>query len=198
MNHLRTTILMILGSGMLLAGCATSSYVMTDYDREADFSEYTTYYWSDEFQMKNGVDGQREPLFYNTLNKKRLKQAIEEEMQARGYTLSSNDPDLLVHAQVVVQQAEDDRNFAPYPFYNFYYPAPFYNAPSAEDKQGDIVIELIDPDEHQMIWQGYARGVLDTETENRQQEIKDAVDLIFAEYGRRAGQTSQGQVEPSK
>lgn len=194
MRNLRLNVLMIIGYSLLLTGCATTSSIVTDYDREANFSEYNTYYWSDEFQVKNGTDSQNEPLFYNTLNKKRLKQAIEEEMEARGYTLSSSDPDLLVHAQVVVQQADDAGNYTPYPFYSFYYPAPYYNRGSTEEKQGDIVIELIDPDEHQLVWQGYARGVLNMDTEDRLKEIRDAVDLIFAEFARRAGQSSQGEI----
>ena len=182
-------ILLIVGCSLWLLGCATTRAVVIDYDREADFSQYHTYYWSDEFQMRNGSSGQREPLFYNTLNKKRLKQAIEDAMNARGYTLSDNDPDLLVHAQVVVQQTSNDRHYTPYPYYSFYYPGPYYSRQSANDKQGDIVIELIDPDEQQLVWQGYAGGVLDTSTEDREQEIRDAVDLIFSEYGRRAGQS---------
>lgn len=91
-------ILLLTSCGILLISCATTSGVMTDYDREADFSKYFTYYWSDEFQMENSRDGQKEPLFYNTLNKKRLKQAIQKEMEARGYKLSSTNPDLLVNA----------------------------------------------------------------------------------------------------
>jgi hypothetical protein len=173
---------------ILFVGCATtSSSIITDYDRDADFSQYRTYFWSDEFQMQNGREEEKEPLFYNTLVKKRLKQAIRKEMEGRGYVLSNEDPDLLVNAQVVVQERNATQTYSAYPYYSYYY-GPYYNRDVTSDKQGDIVIDLIDQDQHQLVWQGYAKGVLDTNTKDRQEEIRKAVSLIFAEYEHRAGE----------
>jgi hypothetical protein len=173
---------------LLMMGCAATTSVMTDYDRDADFSQYRTFYWSDEFQMRNGEENENEPLFYNTLNKKRLKQAIQMEMEGRGYTISSEDPDLLVNAQVVVEERNNNQNY--YPYYRGFYYWGSYNIPASTDKEGDIVIELIDQNQHQLVWQGYATGVLDTQTKNREEEIKRAVTLIFSEFGRRAGENA--------
>lgn len=170
----------------LMASCAATSSVITDYDRDADFSEYRTFFWSDEFQMQQ-VKGDSEPLFYNTLNKKRLKQAIQREMEARGYTLSSENPDLLVNAQVLVEERTTTHNNLPYR--GLYYWGPPVPQTSTT-KEGDIVVDLIDQEEHQLVWQGYATGVLDTRTQKREEEIKDAVTIIFANYGRRAGQNT--------
>ena len=170
----------------LMMSCATTSSVITDYDRDADFSEYRTFFWSDEFQLQQD-EGEDEPLFYNTLNKKRLKQAIQREMEARGYTLSSENPDLLVNSQVLVEERTTNQNF--YPYRGFYYWGP-PNTQTSTSKEGDIVIDLIDQEQHQLVWQGYASGVLDTRTQNREEEIRDAVTIIFAEYGRRAGEST--------
>jgi hypothetical protein len=182
----------LISSIFLLAGCTATSSVITDYDREADFSQYRTFFWTDEFQVRNdneNNEGAREPLFYNTLNKKRLKQAIQREMEARGYTLSSENPDLLVNAQVLVEERSTNQNY--YPSRGLYYWGPVNPTPSSTNKkEGDIVIDLIDQNQHQLVWQGYATGVLDTQTKNREEEIRDAVTIIFANYGRRAGQSS--------
>ncbi len=177
---------------ILLVRCVTTSSIITDYDREADFSQYQTFYWSDEFQMRSG-EGENEPLFYNTLVKKRLKQATQKEMEGRGYSLSKDNPDLLVNGQVVVQEGNANQNYYPY-YHSFYYYGPYYNRASRNDKQGDIVIELIDQKQHQLVWQGYATGVLDTQTKDREEEIKEAVSLIFSKYGRRAGE--KGEANP--
>lgn len=186
-------VLGLLISSVLLTRCSPTLSVITDYDREADFSQYTTFYWSDEFQRDNGGEGENEPLFYNTLVKKRLKQAIQREMEGRGYILSREDPDLLVNSQVVVQETSANQNY--YPYYYGYYHWGYNNMASRSNKEGDIVIDLIDKDQHQLVWQGYASRVLDTNTEERQEEIRDAVSLIFSKYGRRAGE--KGQVESS-
>lgn len=171
----------------LMIGCAGTTSVISDYDRDADFSQYRTFYWTDEFQMRNGGENDNEPLFYNTLNKKRLKRAIQREMEGRGYTMSSENPDLLVNAQVLVEERNANQNL--YPYYRPYYWGYNYTTPRT-NKEGDIVIDLIDQKQHQLVWQGYASGVLDTQTKNREEEIREAVTLIFAKYGRRAGQNA--------
>ena len=171
---------------LLMMGCTSTTSIMTDYDREADFSQYRTFFWSDEFQMMNIEDGDREPLFYNTLNKKRLKQAIQRELEGRGYTISSENPDLLVNAQVIVEERSNNQNF--YPYFRPYYYGGLNNPNPQTSKEGDIVIDLIDQRQHQLVWQGYATSVLDTRTRNKEEEIREAVSLIFAKYGRRAGQ----------
>lgn len=167
--------------------CSPSLVVNTDYDRDAEFGQYQTFYWSDEFQQTNGNEENNEPLFYNTLVKKRLKQAIQRELEGKGYTLSATNPDLLVNAQVVVEERSSGPN---YPYYSGFYYWGLNAAPSGSEKEGDVVIDLIDQNQHQLVWQGYASGVLDMNTKDRQQEINDAVSLILAEYNHRAGQDS--------
>lgn len=173
---------------ILFARCSPALVVNTDYDREADFDQYQTFYWSDEFQQANGNDENNEPLFYNTLVKKRLKQAIQRELEGKGYTLSDSDPDLLVNAQVVVEERNTRQN---YPYYGGFYYWGYNNIPSGSEKEGDIVINLIDQNQHQLVWQGYASGVLEMNTEDRQQEISDAVSLILSEYNHRADEQSR-------
>ena len=76
----------------------SSSAIVTDYDREAQFGAYKTFYWSDDFQMDS--DKENEPLFFNTLIKKRLKSAIQEQMENKGYVLDKSNPDLLVDSRI--------------------------------------------------------------------------------------------------
>lgn len=170
---------------LLLAQCAPALVVNTDYDRDADFSEYETFYWTDEFRQANGSGPEDEPLFYNTLVKKRLKEAIERVLEGKGYMLSEENPDLLVNAQVVVEERNDNRAayYGPYSYFYWGFPG----VVDEDVKEGDVVIELIDQDEHQLVWQGYAPGALDMNTEDRQEEINEAVSMILSEYNYRAG-----------
>ena len=173
-------------SSWLLMQCSPVLSVQTDYDREADFSAYRTFYWSDDFQNQNSGNN-NEPLFYNTLVKKRLKQAIQRVLEGKGYTLSSEVPDLLVSSQVVVEERSTARNNYPYyPFYFGYYGG-FNNVTTSDQKEGDVVINLIDREKKQLVWQGYASGVLEMDTEDRQEEINEAVTVILSEYQHRAG-----------
>ncbi|MEQ8471266.1 MAG: DUF4136 domain-containing protein [Marinoscillum sp.] len=172
--HIAITILTI-------TGCAVSPYsVITDFDQDADFNQYKSYYWSDEFQSENGKD----PLFYNSLTKKRLKTALESEMKGRGYVLDASDPDLLVNSRVLVEQKSNQSSYAYSPYSYYYYPfAP--TTSTSQRKQGGVIIELIDKDRRQLVWQGYAPEVLETNTKNKQEEVRNAVSMIFSKYEHR-------------
>lgn len=180
----RMEILLLITTLMLtISGCAVSLSVLTDSDEDADFSDYRTYYWSDDFQRENGAE---EPLFYNSLIQKRLKSAIAREMEARGYEQDAENPDLLVDSRVIVEQRNDLNTYAYSPYYYWwYYPGPYQT--SSQRKEGGVIIELIDPERAQLVWQGYAPDVLRQEEKDKQQEIRDAVSMIFSKYDHRAG-----------
>lgn len=167
---------------LAISSCSVSQYsVITDHDQDADLNEYKSYYWSDEFQNENGKD----PLFYNSLTKKRLKTAIESEMEGRGYVLDSSDPDLLVNSRVLVEQKSSQNTYAYSPYAFYYYPfAP--TSSTSQRKQGGVVIEFIDKDRKQLVWQGYAPDVLETNTKDKQEEIRNAVSMIFSKYEHRS------------
>ncbi|MDN3670695.1 DUF4136 domain-containing protein [Echinicola jeungdonensis] len=170
---------------LIIVGCSVTSSVVTDYDREANLREYQSYYWSDEFQLNKGQYD--EPLFYNTLIKKRLKTAIEEEMRARGYELDPENPDLLIDSRVMVNQRSTSQNPYPIsPYYNPYYYGYFGSQSSTMEKEGGIVVNLVDREERQLVWQGYVANVFQTETKDKQKEIREAIAKIFAAYEFRA------------
>ncbi len=189
-------ILGIVAISFLLVRCTTSYSVLTDYDRDADFSNYTTFYWADEFQQEHSETEGNEPLFYNTLIKKRLKEAVQREMEGRGYTLSSENPDLLVNSQVMVEnRISGSQNYNP-GFYGglWWMGGSSFNSNIDQAKEGDLVIDLIDREKKQLIWQGYAPSVLEVEMKNREETLKNAVTLVFSEYGRRAGEDRTAQM----
>lgn len=185
----------IIGVSLLMVRCTTSYSVLTDYDRDAEFADYTTFYWADEFQQEHSNSQADEPLFYNTLIKKRLKEAVQREMEGRGYTLSRENPDLLVNPQVMVEERiSGSQNYNPGFYGWWWYGGPSMNSNISQAKEGDVVIDLVDRQKKQLVWQGYAPGVLETEMKNREETLKNAVTLIFSEYGRRAGEDRTAQV----
>lgn len=177
MIRFKTSVLLVIIS-LTFTQCSVSRYsVITDYDRDANFMNYQTYYWSDEFQSENNKD----PLFYNSLTKKRLKKAIDSEMEGRGYQLDSNNPDLLINSRVIVEQKNTQSNYTYSPYSWYYYPAMPSNT-SSQSRQGGVIIELIDKERKQLVWQGYAPEVLETDTKEKQEEIRAAVAMIFSKY----------------
>ena len=70
---------------MFLASC-TSVRVLSDYDKDANFTNYKSYAF-----YKTGIDKAQ----ISDLDKKRILRAIESEMSSRGFTKSES-PDILV------------------------------------------------------------------------------------------------------
>tara|TARA_R110000868_G_C10957370_1_gene768197 strand:- start:2418 stop:3023 length:606 start_codon:yes stop_codon:yes gene_type:complete len=180
--------------GITVASCSvSSSAIVTDYDRDVSFNNYKTFYWSDDFQMENRRE--EEPLFFNTLIKKRLNAAIQVQMQSKGYVMDKSNPDLLVDSRIVVQTKNVNYNSGGYPYFPYYghgygyghfgyYGYGYYGGyqSSEEHKEGGVVIEIIDREKRQLVWQGFAPDVLHANTEDKQKEIREAVAKIFAKY----------------
>jgi len=79
---------------MLLVGCASSPKIIYDYDRSANFGSYQTY----NIMEGAGPDYSNYVSFFTTY----MIEAIEIEMEKRGYTKSDN-PDLLVNFNAILQ-----------------------------------------------------------------------------------------------
>tara|TARA_R110002049_G_scaffold6484_2_gene40704 strand:+ start:10631 stop:11227 length:597 start_codon:yes stop_codon:yes gene_type:complete len=190
MRKLKVLVVCLLISATAVSCSVSSSAIVTDYDQEANFKTYRTFYWSDDFQMEKGKE--EEPLFFNTLIKKRLKAAIRPQMESRGYVLDENKPDLLVDSRIVVQ-TRNINSGGGYPYFPGYghgyghfgsYGYGYYGGyqSSEEHKEGGVVVEIIDMAMRQLIWQGFAPDVLHANTVDKQKEIREAVAKIFSKY----------------
>lgn len=165
---------------VILSGCASIPQgVSIDYDPEARFEQYKTFYWSDEI-LQNEMD---QPLFYNSLVKKRIKNAVEKEMTGRGYELMPFNPDLYINAHMIVEQNTEVQSNPG--VYRYYWQD---NIRTINTKEGTLVIDVIDRDKQQLVWQGAYKGsILDAKKpEDKQRVVRDAVSVIFREYDYRA------------
>lgn len=164
----------------LLTGCAASNLpvVHTDFDEEANFSEYSTFNWSDE------IDSQKEshPILDNSLVRKRIKNAIRSEMEGRNYEFSEN-ADLLVNFHVVI---EERTGYTTYPTFGYRYWGRD-NVQPYNYKEGTLIVDLIDRNENQLVWQGYTEGIVDKNPEKMEEKIRAAISVIFQEYKHRGG-----------
>ncbi len=74
---------------VLLAGCSSVD-VTTDYDRQADFSQFASYDWlpaPDQIRARGGG---------NPLMRTRIERAVNEHLSAKGMNEDTLSPDLLV------------------------------------------------------------------------------------------------------
>ena len=174
-----------------LTGCATTAgpTINTDHDRLADFTAYRSY----GFPVELGTDR----AGYSTLITSYFKQAVDREMQRRGYHYSSTDPDLLVNFYSNIRDVSEVRSVPTvsvgYGYYGYRYGLygawPLYGqeVDTVHYKIGTANIDIVDAERRQLIWEGVAEGRLTREAmRNPQPAIEAVVAQLFARYPGRA------------
>jgi len=160
---------------VLLTACAPSVKVRSDADPTVNFSQYKTY----NFFSQLGIEGEG----YANLMGQHFREAINQEMQARGFQLSDN-PQL----QINVSAATDDKIRVntyqdPYLYGGYYgrgyaggWGMPMYYGGShttvSQYTTADVYVDAVDAQLHKMVWQGVASFTL---SEKMQKEVRPAI-----------------------
>ena len=164
-----------------MSACAPSLKVSTDFDHAADFAAYKTF----------GVFNLKSIGSVSELNAGRIVNAINMEMEAKGYKPVASNPDLMINAVTILkekQQVSSTTNY--YGYGGMYRPYGYWGAPMTgytsvntyTYKDGSLVIDIVDAKTNKMIWQGTGNSTIDKAPKNPDELIKSAVHKIMEEY----------------
>ena len=161
---------------MLLASCDRVS-VYSDYDKNVDFAPYKTYAY-----FKPGID----KVEISDLDKRRILHAIDDQMQAKGFTKSEN-PDLLINIFTKSREQLSVNQFSAGWGYGWGYgwnPYMMYGGTTtvSSSTEGTLFIDLIDAKKKEMIWQGEGVGTLTKNVDKKDAKITEFVSKILAQY----------------
>jgi hypothetical protein len=182
---------------LLMAGCASGPDVRGDFDPAADFGRFRTF----GFVEQAGTDAGDARSITTTL----LQNAAAREMQARGY-VRSDTPDLVINFHGRLEERVDIQSrpapsMGPTWGYRGWAGSPWGGWGGTEVTTrrynvGTIVIDLVDLQQRQMVFQGSVQGTVTRQMQqNREQTISNAVAEIFARFPFVAGQSAP--VKPS-
>lgn len=184
--------LLLLALVLSLNGCSSVT-VNQDYNPDYNFQNLKTYSWLD----KDRTVG-HDTRINNDLVKARMIQAIEANLNAKGYTkVDKNEASFLImwHGSIDSKMQVDtiNRHYGPYGYgsrgaYNRGYD-PFMRGSSthtvvSEYDLGTLLIDILDPSQHKLIWRGTGQGVVQpdrTPTEITE-GINDAVQAILEPF----------------
>lgn len=162
-------------------GCTSGPEIRADADPTANLSSYKTFAFFEELATDKSA--------YTTMLTSRLKSAIRREMERRGYTLATSDPQLLVNFNVNVQDRTEVESTPTGAYYGYRagrygmwggYPQDVY---TTHYQEGTLAIDLVDAAKRQLVWQGVARGRINkSAVENPDQAIDKVVAEIFAKH----------------
>lgn len=161
---------------VMVATSCSSVRVASDYDKNANFSQFKTFAF-----YKTGIDKAE----ISDLDKRRILRAIESELLAKGFTKSEN-PDMLVSIFTKSREKVNVYNngFGPYGYgwgWSPYYWNTGYSSVSTST-EGTLYIDLIDANKKELVWQGMGTGYLTQKMDKKEERIKEFVSKIMEKY----------------
>ena len=186
--HSRLRQLSAIAAMLLLGACASGPDVRADYDKAADFGKYRTYGF---------VTGDAQE--FKSLGQQLAQAAAAREIESRGYSRSDN-PDLVLAFKGRLEEKTDIEStpapmYGPGWGYRGWYGAPYgYGGTEVTTRRynvGTLVMDVIDREKRQAVFQGGIEGVVTKEMmANKQAAIEQAVAHIFSKYPFVAGQSA--------
>lgn len=162
---------------LFVLGSCASVRVDTDYDNNADFSQFRTYAF-----YKDGID----KVEISDLDKKRILRAIDQQLVAKGMTKSEN-PDLLINIFTKSREQVNVNQFSAGWGYGWGYGwSPWiggnYSTSVSSTTEGTLYIDLIDGRKKELIWQGVGTGSLSQSMNRKEEKINEFVARILSQY----------------
>jgi Domain of unknown function (DUF4136) len=173
---MKTLKIFALLSIFIITSCA-SVRINSDYDKKVDFAKYKTYAF-----YKTGID----KVEISDLDKKRILRSIDEQMTTKGF-IKSETPDLLVNIstkereQVSVNQFNMGWGYG----WGFGWNPMFFGGGMnnlSSYPEGVLLIDLIDANKKELIWQGEGVGHLTQNTDKKDENINNFVTRILSQY----------------
>jgi hypothetical protein len=141
---------------MGLLGSAFDQHIQTDFDHQANFSRYKTYSWQ-EVKASNSLWGDR------------IKDAVNAQLAAKGWTQVDNGADVAI---VAIKTTQTERTLQT--FYDGLgggwrwrgFGGFGESATTEQDyKEGTLVVDMYDASTKQLIWRGSAEDMLSDKAE---------------------------------
>jgi hypothetical protein len=165
-------ILSLVFSAMLAVSCAGPSIsVNFDYDTEYDFSNLKSYAY---LPIKSvGTVSQ--------LKIKRFVNAINNQLQSQGYTLSAENPDFLVALHSSTKEKTDITDWG-YGYGGWY--GGYRDIDVSQYTEGTIFVDIVDPKSRNLVWRGTATADVDDSAtpDEQNREFAEIAARLFANF----------------
>jgi Domain of unknown function (DUF4136) len=167
--------LVLMGVVLLFAGRLSAQDVKTDYDHNADFTQYKTYSW-EHVQTKD-------PLFID-----RIKSAVNAALAAKGWTQVDSGGDVSIIAIQTTQEQQTLNTF----YDGFgggwgwrrFGGGGFGEATTTTDtyKVGTLVVDLYDTKTKQLLFRGSSSDTLSNNSNKNTENLDKGVEKMFKKF----------------
>ncbi len=178
--------LLLVSAGLLVAGCATVLTGHSDYDKKFDFSRLKSFYWM--YPQSSGAVEAASPGI-SALNLYRIREAIQTDLQAKGYTLadSRKDADFVVSYTVGTRDKVEMDTYYPAYYRGPWYWHPYYWADAGvyarTYTEGTLGIDIFNQKSGTPVWSGWVhKRVLQSDRDNPEPVIREAVAAVLSKF----------------
>jgi Domain of unknown function (DUF4136) len=156
-----------------MLGAAVAQQVKTDFDHQANFSQYKTYSWQ---EIKPA----------NSLWDARIKSAVDAQLAAKGWTQVDSGGDVAI---VAIATSHTERTLQT--FYDGMgggwrwrgFGGMGESTTTEQDyKEGTLVVDLYDTKTKQLIWRGSAEDMVSNNAEKNEKNLNKGVEKMFKKF----------------
>lgn len=172
---------------LLCFACAGIA-VRTDFDADADFAGLQRFAWLEPPVVEGG-----DPFLDNTLLRKRVREAVARELEARGYQRVEDpeDADFLATFHVTIEERLRVHQYPDVGYYGFHGRWVYWGGGSTYAQtyeEGTLILDLIRQRDRQLVWRGWGSGAVPTVDTDRER-IDLAVEKILERFPPETGQS---------
>jgi hypothetical protein len=173
---------------LVVSGCGTVD-VRSTANSQVDFTQYRTFGFSSSSQPSDSG-------FFTPANRGRVQNAVRRQLEQRSYRLADS-PDFLVTTFLITERKTYDKSNPQnetgsiledvQKHYGLMNDESLGGRPIVQYTEGSLVVQVIDPRQHKLLWEGIASGVVNPRQTDKdvQARIEEAVSGMFAHFPQR-------------
>jgi hypothetical protein len=161
---------------LVMAGSVAAQKVEKDYDHHANFERYHTYMWIHPPDMKNPLMAQR------------TEDAINAQLQAKGWQLVTENADVGIAVHGATQERHDLESFysgwdgwGRWGWHRWGGP-PVVTTTVNTYTVGTLLVDMFDSQTKQLIFRGTATDTLSEKPEKNEHKLNEAIEKMFDHF----------------
>ena len=170
----------ILVLALLTTSSAVAQKVNVDWDRGTDFSKFHTYAWQPSTHSAKGLWNQR------------VIDAVNTQLQAKGFNLVDANPDLWVVYSNSIKKNQQvvgtGYNMGPAWGWGYGWGGPTTTTyQTYTTREGTLIVDIADANGHQLLWRGSATNSIADNSDKNIKTLNNAVNKLFKNFPPKPG-----------
>jgi hypothetical protein len=172
-----------IGVALVSSACHQSIQVRTETAPGVSFAGRSTFRILTPRYRGTIALAANDPMVENSITYQALRGEIRRAFESKGYVYSPQSADLDIAFYATAQPAVDFRTWD----YGYTWRGyPLTSTEVVQYEKGSVIIDVIDPGTHQLMWRGQGSAPIDSDPNKYIKTLTSAVDAVVAKFPQRA------------